>query len=106
MVLAGVATLGLEIFYWLRRGTFAATKTWFIADLTCCTAFYHWLVSPDDWLGVHRIASFLLDIPLFLSLIVCGLLASAVGHSSATEDLDKRIYQLKNGPEAGCGGTR
>lgn len=68
MLLAGLALLGFQIFLFLYHGTWSSYSLLRFIDFTPIQ-FQAWVVRPDQWLGLHKVVYWLLDIPLsFLSL--------------------------------------
>jgi hypothetical protein len=57
--------------------------------LSSVPAFREWMVHPRSWLGLHRIVSWIVRVPLFLLLIVIG---AGLAMTSAPEQ-PKQIYQ-------------
>lgn len=66
-ILAGLAIFGLQVFSYLRSGTWSPFS---ILDLTQLILQSDWIASPTTWLGLHEVVSGILGfIPAALGLI-------------------------------------
>jgi hypothetical protein len=73
MLLAGLALVGFQIFLFLYQGAWSSFSLLRFIDITPIQ-FQAWVVRPDQWLGLHKIVYWLLDVPLAFLALVCGFL--------------------------------
>ena len=62
---------------WLgSAGPFVLTGGLYLVGFVSGSKLEAWLVTPQTWLGLHPIASWALDIPLWLGLLFAGLFST------------------------------
>lgn len=53
---------GLEAVAWAKTGEYE------VIPIAVLLLWSDWFASPDDWLGLHKVAAFLAGLPLWLAL--------------------------------------
>ena len=67
------AVLLPDAYAWAQTGTWTSDTAWVLVELVSGSKLEAWLVTPQTWLGLHPIASWALDVPLWLGLLFAGL---------------------------------
>ena len=65
-----------DAYAWAQTGTWTTEAAWVLVELVSGSKLEAWLVTPQTWLGLHPIASWALDIPLWLGLLFAGLFST------------------------------
>lgn len=74
-VLAGLAVIAVQVFIYLKAGTWRS-----VSILSVATPYLPWLTNPQSWFGLHDIATDALGIaPLSLALVLIGWLIAGFG---------------------------
>lgn len=93
-VLAALGAIGWlmwESVRWLQSGVWEPYRTSFLAPLFD----QQWLLSPQSWLGLHKLVIWFLKLPVFLSvpaIIFCG---GWCIYALVANDCDERIEKLR-----------
>lgn len=69
-VLGGLGFFGWDAYAWLQAGVWEANDGWWVFRETETTP--NWLIAPESWFGLHRVASAVVDWPLFITLPTLG----------------------------------
>lgn len=74
-VIAGLGVLALQVFQYLKIGTWRS-----VSVLSIAAPYFPWLSSPRSWFGLHDIAITALDLlPLSMALVLIGWLVAGFG---------------------------
>ena len=65
-----------DAYAWAQTGTWTTEAAWVLVELVSGSKLEAWLVTPQTWLGLHPIASWALDVPLWLGLLFAGLFST------------------------------
>ena len=96
--LSGFGLLGYQIVIWLQDGAWSAMPLMMVFSfLFDGTAFGAWMQNPDAWMGLHHVMEWLLvNTPIFLVLIVDGLILSAGMVAAIVFAVMVRRFQFKH----------
>lgn len=64
--------LGVQAVLFLKNGTW---PLWTLAEVVIPVSpasFLHWVLSPQDWFGLHKVVVTILEVPTVLSGILLG----------------------------------
>ena len=100
--LSGFGLLGYQIVVWLQDGAWNAMPLMMVFNfLFDGTPFGAWMQSPDSWVGLHQVVKWLLvNTPIFLVLIVNGLIMTAGMAALIVFAVMVRRFQFKHNEEA------
>lgn len=73
ILLAGLALAAYQVFLFLYQGAWSSYSLLRFIDIMPLQ-FQAWIVRPDQWLGLHKLVYWLLDIPLAFLALVFGFL--------------------------------
>src|SRR5262245_56432139 len=76
------AMLGIwHIGTWLRHGQWPSFSCYDLLEwlLPSRTRFLHWLRSPTDWYGLHKIVTMVLSVPCFMVAWGLGAWLTSIG---------------------------
>ena len=74
LAMSGFGLFAIQCLRWLRTGQWGSgPSTWWVTRYLSNDQ-QHWLAAPDLWLGLHKIVVWFLDLPLWITLTVLGVL--------------------------------
>ena len=73
VLLIGLGLVAFQVFLFLYHGAWVSYSLLRFIDFTPIQ-FQAWVVRPDQWLGLHKIVYWLLDVPLAFLALVFGYL--------------------------------
>lgn len=84
-MLAGPGLLAFQAFVWLKTGNWMplplSELLQYLPDniAPIMRPFVRWLSSPHDWIGVHRLVAWILDLPLSAAAMIIGGIICGTG---------------------------
>ena len=75
-----------QVYGWLKTGTFDAYPLrQGLEPLFPPLGIHHWWSNPQDWIGLHKILQWILEIPTALAALASAIVAFFVGVSASRE---------------------
>lgn len=73
LVLLSLAMISYQVFLYLYNGGWTSVQLRVFLQYTPYQ-FYAWVLNPDSWLGLHKVVTWLLPLPLALVSFITGYL--------------------------------